>query len=479
MQYSDLDFNQIQLEVSKNKNFRRELCLQNHRWFFTVYLNNHIAYPSASFHTELFGLTEDDAIDFIVIVAFRGSAKSTIMSLSYPIWAMLGKLQKKHIVLISQTQNQARQILANIRDELENNQLLVEDFGPFQEDSSQWSANSLVITKFGTKITSVSTGESIRGIRHRNFRPDLIICDDVESMESVKTQEGRDKTFNWFTSDVIPAGDVNTKIIIIGNLLHEDALVRRIQDRINENKLKGVYKEYPLIGVDGTPLWKGKFTSMEDIEQLEQKVGDTASFKREYMLQIVPNFDNVIHREWIHSYTEVPSYSSPRFMFGVIGVDLAISQKKSADKTSMVTVLVFGSNSDWKAYVLPNPINATLTFPETIQTIKALKASTHISTKLCIEKVAYQEAVIQQLEKEGVSCEGITISTDKRSRLAVTSAAIKSGLILFPPKNAEDLINQIVNFGTERHDDLVDAFSIAIGKVFSEVNKPEIDFYFV
>jgi hypothetical protein len=53
-------------------------------------------------------------------------------------------------------------------------------------------------------------------------------------------------------------------------------------------------------------------------------------------------------------------------------------------------------------------------------------------------------------------------TSDKRSRLALTTHLIQTGRILFPRHGAEELINQIVNFGVEKHDDLADAFSILI-----------------
>jgi len=37
---------------------------------------------------------------------------------------------------------------------------------------------------------------------------------------------------------------------------------------------------------------------------------------------------------------------------------------------------------------------------------------------------------------------------------------IQTGRIIFPRHGAEELVQQIVGFGAERHDDLVDAFTI-------------------
>lgn len=473
------DYQKIHENISKDRVFRKKLCSINHTWFLTTYLNSHVEYESAEFQKEMLRLTEDIETEFIVIVAFRGSAKSTIMALSYPLWAMLGVQQKKHIVLISQTQTQAKQLLANIRAELEANQLLIDDYGPFQEDASQWSATTLVLTSIGTRITSVSSGESIRGIKHKNYRPDLIICDDVESTESVKTKDGRDKTYKWLTGDVIPSGDINTKTIVVGNLLHEDSLIMRLKDAIENKVLKGVYKEYPLLDDRLHPLWSGKFKTDEDIRALRLKTGNEIAFKREYLLQIVPDVDAVVHKDWIHYYGDVPSINSPRFWFGVVGVDLAISQSSRADKTAMVTILVFGNSNDWNAYVIPNPINARLTFPQTIDTVCSINSLYNFCVTLCIEKVAYQDALVQQLHSKGISSVGVTVESDKRSRLAITSASISSGHILFPQNGAADLINQITGFGVERYDDLVDAFSIAMREVLIKVSTPTFDYTFV
>jgi len=72
-----------------------------------------------------------------------------------------------------------------------------------------------VIPKFNARLIAASSEQSIRGLRHGAYRPDLIICDDVEDLNSVKTNESRDKTYAWLTGDVIPLGDLNTKIISI------------------------------------------------------------------------------------------------------------------------------------------------------------------------------------------------------------------------------------------------------------------------
>lgn len=56
--------------------------------------------------------------------------------------------------------------------------------------------------------------------------------------------------------------------------------------------------------------------------------------------------------------------------------------------------------------------------------------------------------------------------------MVIASHLIKSGKILFPRKGCELLIDQIVNFGSEKYDDLADAFTALILDVIDTPTKP-------
>jgi predicted phage terminase large subunit-like protein len=467
MKTTQLDQNLIQ-QIVNDRKVRTAATFESHYWFFNIYFSHYVKYPTAQFQKEIFDLTEQEEIKNVVIVAFRGSAKSTIMTLSYPIWAILGKQQKKFIILLGQTQSKARQYLLNIKRELESNEILRNDLGPFKEETDEWGSLSLVIPKYGAKITTASIDQSIRGLRHGPNRPDLIICDDVEDLDSVKTRDGRNKIYNWLTGDVIPAGDHNTRLIVIGNLLHEDSLLMRLKQNIEENIFDGVFRSYPLVTDDDQILWPGKFSSRAVIEAVKRSLGNEIAWQREFLLRIVPDTDQVVHPEWIHRYTTMPGHE--KLLYTATGIDLAISQKDTADFTAMVSARVYSVDNAIKIYILPNPINERMTFPETVERIKYVRdsISSGYGTRLFVEKVGYQEALVQQLNKNGIRAEGVSVmGQDKRTRLALTTAKIQNGDILFPEKGADILIQQLLGFGTEKNDDLVDAFSLLILKIIT------------
>jgi predicted phage terminase large subunit-like protein len=408
--------------------------------------------------------------------------KSTLCSFAYPIWAIVGKQKKKFVLLLTQTQIQARLLLGNIKRELENNELLKADIGPFEEERNEWAATSLVLSRYNARIMVASSEQSVRGLRHEEYRPDVIVADDIEDMASVKTQEGRDKTYHWFGGDVIPAGASSTKIIVVGNLLHEDSLIMRLKNNITERHMDGIFHAYPILDETDTPLWLGKYPNSESVQKEKQKIGNEVSWQREYMLKIIPDGSQIIYPEWIQYYEKIPdlSYFENGYRFSAIGIDLAISEKTTADYTAMIAAYIFGHKDDLRIYISPNPINARLPFPETVTKTKDVAGTLQGNqTKIFIEKVAYQQALVDQLKEEGYRyAEGVPIhGEDKRSRLILTTDFIHTGKVLFPKNGAELLIQQLVRFGIEKHDDLADAFSILILKIIEiSAEHPSISF---
>jgi predicted phage terminase large subunit-like protein len=457
-------------KMMKDKLVRTSITKDSFLYFFHFYYAHYVKYETADFQKEIIHNLEKSSTENLFIVAFRGSGKSTMVTTSYPIWSILGKQQKKFCMIFCQTRTQAKQHMMNIRGELECNELLKRDLGPFQEESDEWGSYSLVFNKSGARITVASTEQSIRGSRHNEHRPDLIICDDVEDVQSTKTREGREKTYQWLYGEVVPAGDRKTRLIVVGNLLHEDSLLMKIKDDIQNKRSKGVFSQYPLLDQDDVCLWPGKYPEAKDIEEEKMNVASEISWQREYLLRIIPSDDKVIYSEWFNYYDELPGAKHKAYRGTYAGVDLAISSKDSADFTTIVSAHIYGRREKLRIYILPNPIRLKLNFPAQVELMKDFKTTQmpRDSDKLFVESVAYQEALPQMLELHGIQAESIKPKGDKRTRLSLTSTSIKSGVIKFPRHGCENLIQELVGFGVEKHDDLADAFSLLINSTLDK-----------
>ena len=457
-------------KILGDKVLRKEIVQKRLEYFFPIYFHKYIEYETAPFQKEIFNILEDEKIKLAVIVAFRGSAKSTIITTAYVLWSILGVQQRKFIVICGQTEQKARVYLMNIKKELLENDMLKKDLGPFEEEkNSLGNATALIIKRMNVKILISSVEQSIRGMRHGEHRPDLIILDDIEDTSSVKTKEGRDKTFNWLTNEVIPAGNKRTRIIAVGNLLHEDSVLKRLKEKIESKEtkhLKGVYREYPIVDEQGNSLWLGKYPTPEDVEAEREKTMNDISWYREYLLKIISTTEQVVHPEWIQSYNKMPRVGLRSI---AIGIDLAVSEKESADYTAMVVGHVYGHGKNMEIYIQPNPLNQRIAFPIQTELIKALVATQkqiHHRVKLYIENVGYQQALVQLFESKKYDVEGVpTGRSDKGARLRLTTPFIKDTHVLFPETGCEELIEQLIGFGKEKHDDLADAFAILVLKV--------------
>lgn len=284
------ELNEIIKRIASDPAVRRAATRRSHFLFFHVFFGPGAKretapfYETAPFQKEMFRITEAPQHKLAVIMAFRGSGKSTILNLSYALWSILGVRQKKCVLIVSRTQNQAKTHLWNIRHELESNTLLRADLGPFKTDGKEWGSLSLMLPSVGARIIAVSREQSVRGIRNAAHRPDLIICDDLEDTTSVQSEDDRDATYRWMVSEVLPLGGPSTRIVIIGNLLRYDSLLMRLKEDIDANRLEGTFHAYPLLDDDGRILWVGRFPTAESVLALKRTIPDKDVWMQEYLL---------------------------------------------------------------------------------------------------------------------------------------------------------------------------------------------------
>ena len=101
--------------------------------------------------------------------------------------------------------------------------------------------------------------------------------------------------------------------------------------------------------------------------------------------------------------------------------------------------------------------------PEAVDRLSIICKS--LKSSIAMENTILETAFCQDPKLRDFKIEFLKLkSRDKRTRLAALSNTFFMGQILFPEKGAKSdkLIEQILGFGQERHDDLVDAFTCAV-----------------
>ena len=461
-------------QAISDQTLRRELVkTYGFGLFCLIYLSHYFELEPADFFPDLISNLQDDSIDALLVIGFRGSAKSTFVSTAYVIYAALEKPERyPFIVCLVSTGDLATSTIAGVKREFEANELLKQDYGVPTfvkvrgeswevrnklESRDEWQARNLLLST-GVRILARSRGQRIRGIRHGVHRIKLALGDDIDDLKSVATQEGRNATAQWWRGEVIGALALEARRILIGNWLHLDGLMARMKD-------SGRYKvlEFPLLR-DGPGTewerctWKAAFPTQDAIDKKKLDMGDVA-FRREMLLQVVPEEGQDVLPEDIQYYDDLP-FNDGNYL--AHGVDLAISTKESADYTAIVSGEVTWTNEVLEIYIQPHPIMRRMNFHDTMDTLDNVRHSSKMSSEFFVEGVAFQQAAIEEMERRAFAVTAMHPIKDKRARLRVAARYIKNGTVKFPRHGCEELLNQILGYGVEKHDDGVDAVTYLI-----------------
>ena len=156
----------------------------------------------------------------------RGGAKSTIGTLAGPLKAAVEKTEP-YIWIVSDTKHQAVAHLENIRSELTSNRLLAEAYPDATGRGPVWRAGRIVLRN-DVVIEAFGTGQRIRGRRHREHRPSLIVCDDLQNDAHIVSASQRERARTWFHGTLLKAGDKQTNVVNLATALHREALAMEI-----------------------------------------------------------------------------------------------------------------------------------------------------------------------------------------------------------------------------------------------------------
>lgn len=255
--------------------------------------------PTPSFHKELICQWHDDWSQRI-FMAFRGGAKSTLSEEALIIKAIFKEFHNG--MILGDNESRAQERLIAIRTELEVNAEIEALFGPQQ--GPVWRDTKIVLSN-GVCIQAVGSGQSLRGTKHLEFRPDCLLVDDVEGDKDAYTPEQREKTRSWFFSVVIPALSPRSLIRVAATPLDVESLpliLSRVPSwRTSTIPIKSIS---PDTG-SWLPAWPERYPlSWIDGREAEYRsTGNLAEFNREYMCEAVVESERTFTSSMFHDET--------------------------------------------------------------------------------------------------------------------------------------------------------------------------------
>ena len=498
------------------KGLRRQLAAFDLSYFGRAYLPHFFIRKSPAFHEELDEIwfsgvmkgldpyadkkrisREDGSRN--AIAAPRGHAKSTNFTFKDTLHAVLYEY-KHYPIIISDSSDQAEGFLDDIKTELESNYNIIQDFGELKGDKV-WRTG-VILTKTGIKVEALGSGKKIRGRRHRAWRPDLLVLDDIENDENVMTPEQRRKLSGWFYKAVSKSGDTYTDIMYIGTILHYDSLLSNVlknpsyktkvyQAVISDADNRQLWEEWETIYTNlfdpdhekhadafykaheeemkagSRVLWEEKW-SYRDLQQMKITEGE-ASFNSEMQNNPIDPDNADFNEEWFDYYEDGEVDFKDR-KFVLIGAnDPSLGKNKKSDTSSIISLaidLTTGYMYVAEASVEKRKPDVIIT--DVIETHRRFKRDYGKGYfRFGVETVQFQYFFKDVMAKEALNAgehipiEEISSISNKELRIRSLQPFIKNKWIKFNRRHKE-LIKQLTEFPMGKNDDAPDGLHMAV-----------------
>ena len=230
----------------------------------------------------------------------RGHAKSTHFDIFLPLWLMFQPKRLINVmVVVGKSEDSAIGLLSDLQAELEFNQRIIADFGE-QKAIGNWQEGKFV-TQSDVAFFARGRGQSPRGLRYKEARPDYIVIDDLDDDELCRNEKRVHDLSDWVKEALFGSLDVGRgRFIMVGNLISKTSVLANIA------ATKGVYvSEIKAVDRDGEPVWKEKWTK-EEAEEAATFMG-YRSWQKEMMHNPI-NDGTIFRHEWIRYKKALPLY---------------------------------------------------------------------------------------------------------------------------------------------------------------------------
>ena len=465
-------------EAARRQRLRRSR--EDPFYFFRTYLPHYFSTEFAPFHYELVELLDRrpgdsshpnplppgvrelkervEVLTPVAVAAPREFAKTTITSFGYVLHQVCHGL--RHFVIIgSDTEDLASDLTGYIYLELLYNERIKDDFGELVKDN--WAVDDFV-TLSDVRLKARGRGQRLRGLKHKQWRPDLVVLDDMENDQAVKNPRRVAELLDWIKGTVYPGIDSEGNLFIIGTILARRSALYTMIHSEEEPWRHWTRRIYRALEADGASLWPAKHPVEKLLEQ--KRLMGSLAFNREKMND-PKDEKGCFQEEWLRFYH--PSELAGKHLVKVGYFDPSVESGASSDYKA---ILVVGLEpGEMVFYVL----DAFIRRASIDQTIAAAFARHREFGFLIfgVEDNVFQKLLIREFTRAGqerqviLPLKGLTNTLNKETRIAGLSPLVEQGKIRFCRGQGDQdlLIEQLIFFPSPTvNDDGPDALEGAV-----------------
>lgn len=411
---------------------------------------------------------------------FRGAAKTSKLRAFGAKRIAYG--MARTVLWVSKSQEHAIYSVNWLKKAIEFNQTYAQTFG--LSKGGKWQDVEIEI-KHGIeqvpiRVLAFGVHGSVRGVNIDDYRPDLIVLDDILDEENTATPEQRSKiedlVYGALKESLAPSSEAPYAMMCMLQtpLNIDDLSMQTLASPEWKSARFGCWtpatEDLPLEYRES--IWEERFPSAELREEKKNAIaGNRLSiFTREKECKIISTEGSSFRREWLRFYDLEPDDD----MYSVLAIDPVpppsdkeLAQGlKNKDSECLMVVSKYGNDFFVREYSVNKGHDPSWTLMEFFRL-----AAKYRVKRVVVESVAYQRTLawlMRQAMEQQKRYYPIIEYTDKRkkySRILDTLSGISQAGHLILRPNMSDLIQQFSEYPNVKHDDVLDALSIAVSEL--------------
>lgn len=308
-------------QISVPVNDLVQLCAVDNKLFSKVYFPKTARQEPAPFHSDIWGHLENPKERYLNLVCFRDSAKTSLLRMF--TGKRIAYNVSKTILYVGASEAHAARSIRWLRARIEEKigaggvkkkERLAQDFA--LRPGVRWTDTEIEIFHGvdDTPIWILGAGitGNIRGINFDDYRPDLIICDDILTDENGATKDQRDKitdlVMGSLKGSLAPASEApNAKLVMLNTPQAAGDVVERAEadPEFTTVRYSCWTRETQNLDVDRQESsWPARYPSM--VRRVEKKAALAANqlsvFAKEKEVRIISRETATFRAEWIQFY---------------------------------------------------------------------------------------------------------------------------------------------------------------------------------
>lgn len=388
----------------------------------------------------------------------RGSFKTTIGTVSRCIQKIIQNPNIR-ILIFSETYNQSKKFLSEIKQQLERNEELIALYGSFVRDPG-WKEEEITIKQRVKKLKEPTIMTGGVDVVRTGFHYDLIIIDDPHSQKNIATKDQIEKVKIAYKL-LLPMLEPNGEICYTGTRWHFYDLASML---LENPKFKKMIKGAEIQQPDGTiKYFFPQRLSKEYLKDKKEELG-TYLYSTQYQNNPVDDKDADFKKGWFKNYEEKEIERLRLATY--ITIDPAVSEKEEADFTGVIINSVDIDNNWHLRKVLKLKIKP----PELIRKIFEWNAH-YRPVRIGIEKEKYYLVIKPFLDEEMETRNEFPPVKELTPKVSNKEMRIRGLAPRYERRkifhNSEDegridLEDELLRFPKAKNDDLSDALSMQL-----------------